>query len=153
MTDTLETNKNLVRRLYEEGFNEGDLAVVDELIAPDAVTHDPIILDAPTGPGAIRGGIQMIRQAFPDFRVEVVDLIAEDDRVAASLRMSGTNTGAYRRGAATNRYGSMRAFFVWRIADGRLVESSGVADRFGFLQELGIIPSDDELGEKRPDPA
>ena len=66
-------NKALVRRLYDEGFNQGNLEVVDELVAPDVVTHDPIILDAPTGPGAIRGGIEMIRKAFPDFHVEVLD--------------------------------------------------------------------------------
>jgi SnoaL-like polyketide cyclase len=66
MTDALESNKALVRRLYEEGFNEGNLGVVDELVAPDVVTHDPIILDAPTGPDSIRGGIEMIRRAFPD---------------------------------------------------------------------------------------
>ncbi len=151
MSDTREANKALVRRLYEEAFNKGNLAVVDQLVAPDVVTHNPIILDAPpTGPEAIRGGIEMIRKAFPDFHIEVLDLIAEGDRVAASLRMSGTNTGDYRRGGATNRSASMRAFFVWRIADGRLAESSGVADRFEFLQHLGVVPSDDELAARTP---
>ena len=50
MSDTLDTNKALVRRLYEEGFNQGKLEVVDELVASDVVTHDPIILDAPPAP-------------------------------------------------------------------------------------------------------
>jgi predicted ester cyclase len=146
----LEANKALVRRLYEEGFNRGDLDLVDKLVAPDVVTHNPIILDAPTGPASVRGGVELIRRAFPDVCVEVLDLIAERDRVAVFLRISGTNTGGYRRGGATNRHGSMRAFFIWRIAGGRLAESWGVADRFGFLQELGIIPSDDELGAQKP---
>jgi predicted ester cyclase len=150
MTDILAANKELVRRLYEEGFNKGDLAVVDELVASDVVTHNPIILDAPTGPDSIRGGIEMLRSSFPDFHVEVLDLIAEGDRVAAFLLMSGTNTGEYRRGGATERRGSMRAFFIWRVADGRLAESWGLADRLGLLQELGIAPSDDELGARRP---
>ena len=44
----------------------------------------------------------------------------------------------------------MRAFFIWRVADGRLVECWGVADRFALLQQLGIIPSDDELAAKMP---
>jgi predicted ester cyclase len=150
MSGTLEANKALVRRLYEEGFNRGNLDVVDELVAPDVVTHDPIILDAPTGPDSIRGGIEMIRKAFPDFRVEVLDLVAEGDRVASFLSMSGTNTGDYRRGGATHRKGTMRAFLLWRVADGRLVESWGMADRFQFLQQLGILPSDDELGARTP---
>jgi predicted ester cyclase len=150
MTDILAANKELVRRLYEEGFNKGDLAVVDELVASDVVTHNPIILDAPTGPDSIRGGIEMLRSSFPDFHVEVLDLLAEGDRVAAFLLMSGTNSGEYRRGGATERRGTMRAFFIWRVADGRLAESWGLADRLGLLQELGIAPSDDELGARRP---
>jgi steroid delta-isomerase-like uncharacterized protein len=152
MSDTLTANKELVRRLYEQGFNAGDLALVDQLVSPDVVTHNPIILDAPTGPDSIRGGIEMLRRSFPDLHVEVLDLIAEGDRVAAFLRMSGTNAGDYRGGGATNRRGSLRAFFVWRVADGRLVESWGVADRFEMLQQLGIIPSDDELAAKMPNP-
>src|SRR5215472_4787801 len=98
MSDTLASNKALVRRLYEEGFNAGNLDVVDQLVSPDVVTHNPLILDAPTGPDSIRGGIAMLRQSFPDLHVEVLDLIAEGDRVAAFLLVSGTNTAAYRRG-------------------------------------------------------
>jgi steroid delta-isomerase-like uncharacterized protein len=150
---SLDANKELVRRLYEEAFNAGDLDLVDELVAPDVVTHNPIILDAPTGPDSIRGGLEMLRKAFPDFHVEVEDLVAEGDRVAALLTMSGTNEGDYRRGGATGKRGTMRAFFIWRVADGRLAESWGLADRFGFLQELGIVPSDDELAERMPKPA
>ena len=124
--------------------------MVDELVASDVVTHDPIILDAPTGPDSIRGGIEMIRKAFPDFHVEVLDLVAEDEKVASYLLMSGTNTGDYRRGGATNKRGTMRAFLLWRVADGRLVESWGMADRFQFLQQLGVVPSDDELAARTP---
>ena len=135
-----------MRRFFEEALGGGDLDLIDALVAPDAVMHNPLILDAPS---SVRGSVEMVRRAFPDLRVEVLDLIAEGDRVAAFLRLSGTNTGAYRRGGATNRQASMRAFFIWRIADGRLVESWGTADRFDFLQQLGIIGSDDELGANR----
>ena len=69
----------------------------------------------------------MIRQSFPDLQVEILDLVAEGDRVATFLRMSGTNTGEYRRGEATGRRATIRAFFIWRVAGGRLVESWGVA--------------------------
>ena len=74
MTDTLAANKELVRRLYEQGFNAGDLDVVDQLVSRDVVTHNPIILDAPTDPDSIRGGIEMLRRSFPDLHVEVLDL-------------------------------------------------------------------------------
>jgi predicted ester cyclase len=142
----LTANKALVRRFFEEGLGGGNLDLIDELVAPDAVMHNPLILDAPR---SVRGSVEMLRRAFPDLGVDVLDLIAEGDRVAAFLRLSGTNTGTYRRGGATHRQASMRAFFIWRIVDGRLVESWGVADRFDFLQQLGIIGSDDELGANR----
>ena len=135
-----------MRQFFEEGLGRGNLDLIDELVAPAAVMHNPLILDAPK---SVRGSVEMLRRAFPDLAVEVLDLIAEGDRVAAFLRLSGTNTGAYRRGGATNRRASMRAFFIWRIAEGRLAESWGVADRFDFLQQLGIIGSDDELGANR----
>jgi predicted ester cyclase len=135
-----------VRQFFEEGLGRGNLDLIDELVAPAAVMHNPLILDAPK---SVRGSVEMLRRAFPDLAVEVLDLIAEGDRVAAFLGLSGTNTGAYRRGGATNRRASMRAFFIWRFAEGRLAESWGVADRFDFLQQLGIIGSDDELGANR----
>ena len=145
-------NKQLVRRLYEEGFNEGDLDAVDEIVSPDVVTHNPIILDAPTGADSVRGGIEMIRRSFPDVHVEILDTVAEGDRVAVFVRMSGTNEGDYRRGGATGREGSLRAFFIWRVEDGWLAESWGCADRFEMLQQLGIVPSDDELAARMPKP-
>jgi predicted ester cyclase len=150
VADDLAANKELVRRLIERGFNDGDLDSVDEVVSSDVVTHNPLILDAPTGADSIRGGIEMLHGSFSDLSVEIRDILAEGDRVATFLQMSGTNTGDYRRGSATERRASFRAFMLWRVADGRIVESWGVADRFDALQQLGIIPSDDELGAQRP---
>jgi predicted ester cyclase len=152
VAEGLELNKELVRRLIDRGFNRGDLDVVDEIVDPDVVTHNPIILDAPPGPDSVRGGIAMIRRSFPDFHAEILDLLAEGDRVAVFLRLSGTNEGDYRRGGATKRHGSFRAFFIWRVANGRLAESWGVADRLDLLQQLGVIPPDDELAAGMPSP-
>lgn len=147
MNDPLDANKEVIRRLIDEGFNRGNLVVVGELVSPEVVTHNPIILDAPSGADSIRGGIKMIHDAFTDISVELRDIVAEDDRVATFLQISGTNAGKYRRGGATNKPTSFRAFFIWRLEGGQVVENWGVADRFDALQQLGIIPSDDELGE------
>src|SRR3954451_7968843 len=115
MPDTVATNKEVVRRFIEEGFDRGDLDVVDELVSPEVVTHNPIILDAPSGADSLRGGIEMIHNAFSEASVELLDMVAEGDKVATFLEMSGTNTGDYRRGAATNKRASFRAFFIWRL--------------------------------------
>jgi predicted ester cyclase len=152
VADERESNKEIVRRLIDEGFNDGRLDVVDEVVSPDLVTHNPLILDAPSGPDSIRGGIEMLRKSFSDIDVELIDILAEDDRVATFMTMSGKNTGDYRRGGATGKRASLRAFFIWRLANGKIVENWGCADRFEFLQQLGMIPSDDEIARGMPAP-
>ena len=97
MSDQLEANREVVRRLIQEGFNDGNLDVVGELVSPQVVTHNPIILDAPSGPDSIRGGIEMIHNAFTDISVELRDTVAEGDKVATFLQITGTNVGEYRR--------------------------------------------------------
>jgi predicted ester cyclase len=87
----------------------------------------------------------MLRESFPDLVVDVEDLIAEDDKVVSRLRMRATNAGDYRGGPATTRHAEWSAISIWRLSDGRLSESWGTADRFGMLQQLGVIPSDDEM--------
>jgi steroid delta-isomerase-like uncharacterized protein len=142
-----EDPKQIVVRLYEEGVNQNRLDVVSELVSTDLVDHNPVILDAPSGPDAIRGGIAMLHDSFPDLEVHVEDLIAEGDRVVARLRLSGTNIGAYRRGGATGKRAQWRAIDVWRVQDGRILEHWGIADRFEMLQQLGLIPSDEEIAK------
>jgi predicted ester cyclase len=91
---TIDRNKTTVRRVFEEGFGQGRLAVVDECLAPDAVDHH----EMPDGEGGFRahlkGVITMLRAGLPDLAVAVEDLIGEDDRVAARVVMTGTHTGA-----------------------------------------------------------
>jgi predicted ester cyclase len=83
-----------VRRVFEEGFGQGRLAVVDECLAPDAVDHH----EGADGDGGFRGHLKgvitMLRAGMPDLAAAVEDLIAEDNRVAARVVMTGTHTGA-----------------------------------------------------------
>jgi len=84
---TTEENKAQFRRAYEEVLNQGDLSVVDELIAPDFLNHE-----APPGrdrgPESMRWLATMLRTAFPDLRFTIEELVAEGDIVAGRLTMS-----------------------------------------------------------------
>ena len=90
----IERNKATVRRVFEEGFGQGRLEVVDECLAPDAVDHH----ERPDGNETFRshlsGVIVMLRAGLPDLKMSVQDLIAEGDRVAARVVLTGTHTGA-----------------------------------------------------------
>ena len=89
---TTEGNKAQFRRTYEEVLNQGDVSVVDELIAPDFFNHA-----APPatnrGPESLRWLANLLRTAFPDLRFTIEELVAEGDIVAGRLTMSGTNEG------------------------------------------------------------
>lgn len=88
----LERNKRNVRRVHEEAFGEGRLEVVDEVVAPDAVDHH-VFAGASDFPAAMKGVILALRAAMPDLRHTVEDVIAEGDRVAVRVVMTGTHTG------------------------------------------------------------
>jgi predicted ester cyclase len=88
-----EENKATVRQQEEELFTQGNLDAADEVYAPDYVGHDPSNPEDVRGLEAAKQAASDYRQAFPDLRVTVEDLIAEGDRVAARLRFRGTHLG------------------------------------------------------------
>jgi predicted ester cyclase len=90
---TAEANKLAFRRAYEEVFNQGNLAVVDEVIAEDFVNREEHPATTLPGPEAIRTAATMLRAAFPDLHFTVEDLVAEGELVAGRLTMRGTHHG------------------------------------------------------------
>jgi len=89
MSTTEAENKAQLRRIYEEMFNQGNLAIADELIAPDFLNHA-----APPGsnrgPESMRQLITMLSTAFPDMHYTVEELVAEGDTVVTRVTVSGT---------------------------------------------------------------
>ena len=98
-----ETNKAQFRRLYEEMFNKGDLAIVDDLVAPDAVNHEVPPGMNNRGPESARQVVTMLRTAFPDLHFTIEELVAESDTVAGRVTMSGTHLGPFQGIPATGR--------------------------------------------------
>jgi predicted ester cyclase len=89
-----ERNKDNIRRIFEDGFTQGHLEVVDECIAADAVDRHEFTPDEPDFPSHLKGVMTMLRGALPDLTMTVEDLVAEDDRVAARVMLTGTHTGS-----------------------------------------------------------
>lgn len=137
----LAENKAVVGRLFD-AINSGRLEELPQIVAPDVVDHNEVIFMQPDGPGGVTQGIQMLLQGFPDLHLAVKDLIAEGDRVVARLAMSGTNTGDYRGlPQPTGQHFESEAVAILTIADGRVAEVRGTADRMGMLTQLGILPA------------
>jgi steroid delta-isomerase-like uncharacterized protein len=137
---SLEQNKAVVQRFFD-AINNGTLDELPELVAPDVVDHNAVIFMQPEGPGGVTEGIRMLLQGFPDLHLTIQELLAEGDQVVARFTMSGTNTGDYRGlPAPTQQHFESEAIAILRIADGRVAEVRGTADRLGMLTQLGILP-------------
>jgi len=136
----LEENKALVQRFYD-AVNAGDMPVIDEVVDADVVNHQPPV-GAPDGIEGIKQWAQARHTGFPDGKFTVETLVAEGDKVAASLVFDGTNQGDFLGIPATGkRVEGARALVVWRVADGKLVETWPVEDNLRFLTQLGLVPS------------
>jgi predicted ester cyclase len=135
---TLERNKQGTRRVFVEGMGQGRLEVVDELIAPDAVDRHPFEPDEPDMRTHLKGAITMLRGAMPDLAVSVEDLIAEGDKVAARVILTGTHTGGPLFGRpATGRSLRVEQFHVIGCnADGQGVTHQANIGEAQFLAQL-----------------
>ena len=139
------------RRLLEETFNEGKLELADQLIAPDAVDHDPAApaqLRALRGPEVLKRTVSMYRAAFPDVRIVVDDVIAADDKVVLRWHSEGTHHGELAGLAPTGARASVTGIGIDRWKDGKVVESWVEWDNLGLARQLGAAPPEGSVGEK-----
>jgi steroid delta-isomerase-like uncharacterized protein len=139
------------RRLLEETFNDGNLALVDELVAPDAVNHDPAEpadMRAMRGPEVLKRTVQMYRNAFPDVRITVDDVIASGDKVVLRWHSEGTHRGELQGLAPTGARGSVTGISIDQWKDGKVVESWTEWDNLGLARQLGAAPPEGSMGEK-----
>jgi steroid delta-isomerase-like uncharacterized protein len=139
------------RRLLEETFNEGNVALIDELVAPDAVNHDPAEpadMRALRGPEIFKRTVQMYRAAFPDLRITVDDVIATGDKVALRWHSEGSHRGELVGLAPTGARGSVTGISIDQWKDGKVVESWTEWDNLGLARQLGAAPAEGSMGEK-----
>ena len=123
---SVEENKLLVRRLVEEAVARRNLDVLDELASGDF------------GEVAKRW-VRPFQSAFPDFEMEIVELVAEGEKVVAHFRCSGTHRGEWLGVPATGRrFEGVDEIYIFDVRDGRLVGAFGVEDNLARLRELGI---------------
>ena len=115
-----------MRRLVEEGVNVRSLAILDEVAEGEFAE-------------VARRWICPFRGAFPDFRMEIVELVEEGHTVVGHFRCSGTHLGEWLGIAPTGRrFEAVDEIYVFRVRDGKLVEALGVEDNLSRLRQLGI---------------
>ena len=130
--------ETVARRLIDEGFNQGNLAVADELSSPELVEHQDFGPNHAPGAEGVKAVIASLRRAFPDFHLEIEDLVVDGELVWLRMTGTGTNDGSFMGHPPTGKRMRTPAFDLLRVRDGRLVEHWGVPDRLGALFQLGL---------------
>jgi steroid delta-isomerase-like uncharacterized protein len=114
--------------LVEEAVGRHDLDVLEHVAAGEFAEM-------------ARRWVSPFRSAFPDFEMEIVDLIAEGERVVAHFRCSGTHRGEWLGVPATGRrFEKVDEIYIFRVHDGKLVRALGVEDNLTRLRQLGLHP-------------
>lgn len=141
---SIQVNTDLVRRFYTEIFTNGNLAVADEIIAPEFVEHIPQPIPgthSTVGPEAIRSFASMFREAIPDLSVSIDDVIAAGDKVVTRVTWQGTQKGPLFGADATGKTLRFTGIDIVQIAGGKLVEHWGEVDVLEALSQLGFLPT------------
>lgn len=140
-----EENKALMRRIYEEVINQGDMDAADEVIAADVVDHAPFPGQKP-GLEGFKEAVSAFRSAFPDLHMTMDDVIAEGDMVAVRFTMSGTHQGELMGIPATGNRMTITGIDLGRFEGGKGVEHWASQDDLGMMQQLGVIPAPETTG-------
>lgn len=127
------------QQAFGEAVNSGNLNAIRDLVAPDAVDHDPAP-DQGVGPEGFIQFFTMLRTAFPDLKIAVDHMVADDDNVAFAYTVTGTHSGDFLGHPATGKTISARGMQITRFEDGKQVERWGSSDQLGILQQIGAAP-------------
>jgi predicted ester cyclase len=139
-----DTNGDIARQLFEEVWNNGNLKVLDSLVAPDVVLHVPP-KDLPPGREGYRQYVAMFREAFPDIHFELQYTIGGPNRVVAQVTARGTHQGDLMGLTPTGDQVTVTGLSTLHIVDGQVVE---VWDEFDFLERLREgPPPEDRIAE------
>jgi len=133
-----ETNKAIVRRYFEQVFNEKRPDLAEEFLAESIELH---------GSG-LAPGLEVVRQwlttfaaSFPDGRTMAEDVVAEGNRVVARITFKGTHHGELQGIPATGKTVNVPGITIFRMDNGKIAEGWMVNDNLGLMQQLGVIPA------------
>ena len=130
-----DENKRLVKRFVDEVFGQGQLESIDELVAPDFVSHTFGFTN--DGRNKLRAATERVHASLTEVDFAVEDLIAEEDRVAVLLTAGATVVDEFMGVPAAGKSYSIGEIHWFRLADGRIVEHWHQHDALGLMKQLG----------------
>ena len=135
----IERNKQIMRR-FQECINTNDKILAEELISSSAEFTTPASKDKLYGGAGYLSIVDLMRRSFSDIRWEIVDMAAEEDKVAVYWTCSGTHDGEFMGLAASGKKFSFSVMnFYYFDADGKIINDVAAQGMFGLLNALGLI--------------
>lgn len=124
-----KSNKEMLHKLIDEVINNNKVDLIEELFSPELVQP-------------VKQAFTSFRAAFPDWREEIVDFVAEDDKIAVRFRCIGTfnGNGTFMDASPTGKKMDVEEVFFLKIKDGHFIEYWGIEDNFSRMKQLGILP-------------
>lgn len=116
------SNKEVVKVFFEKGYNDNDYSVIANILAPDYYDHSPAGARCPEDAINI---LKIVQGSFPDMRVDIIDLIEEDNKVVGRFNFCATHSIEYMGIKPTNKKIEWEAIEIFRMEDGIIVESWG----------------------------
>jgi steroid delta-isomerase-like uncharacterized protein len=131
-----DENVERLEQLLLKGFGQGDMSVLDEVVAEDFVEHQQ---GMPQGREGLKNVIRTLRHSFPDLSYTVVQMVADENKVWGHFHSRGTNEGSFMGQPPTGKTMQIDVIDIARFKDGKIVEHWGVPDRLGALLQLGLF--------------
>jgi predicted ester cyclase len=153
-----QKNKAIIRRSIDKIFNQGNLALADELYDPHYIFHEANSPDL-HGPEGLKELVTIMRTAFPDMKTTIDNMIAEENQVVTHFRFTGTHQGPF---YGTNLSGDQlilsptgkqiatESVLISRFADGKIIEDWEIYDALGMRRQLGDVPVRIQLASTNP---
>jgi len=135
---SIEDNKTAIREVIEEVVNKGNLAIIDDIMAPNYVYHFPGM--EVRGPEGFKQFATMMRTAFPDIHVTIDDCIGEDNMVASRFTLRGTLKGEFMGMAPTGKSMVYQEAVFVLFEGGKEVEAWPYSDTQSMFKQLGLKP-------------
>jgi predicted ester cyclase/heme-degrading monooxygenase HmoA len=141
----LTSNREVVRKIYEECLNKRNTDLLQELVSADYIG-----VSGETGAKAFEVAVAGLFRTSPDIQWVIEELVGEGDKVCIKWKLKGTQTGEFLNFPATGKEFTNSGMAVYELKEGKVVKAEVLTDRLGFLQSIEVLPEDLSLlaGEK-----
>jgi steroid delta-isomerase-like uncharacterized protein len=132
-------NEAIVQRWWQELWNGGDLAVADEIVAPDFTDHDPASPWVPPGIDGCKTLVTGYRTVFPDIHFTIEQQVAAENTVVSHWRCRGTHRGELMGTAPTGKEIDVEGISILHLENGKIRHQTTIWDALGMMQQIGAV--------------